>query len=366
MYLDWNSTAPVLPEVQRAMHEAEAHGWANPASVHRLGRAARDQIEVARRALGSLLGVNARDVVFTSGGTEANNMALLGAPALVTSRLEHPSVTRTAELLAETIPVIWLAATPSGLIDPEQVLEVLPKLPMGTVVAIQATNHETGAIQPISELALAVHRHGAWLHVDAVQAAGRLPPAAWRHGDSFCLAAHKLGGPKGIGALAWRIPRPAPKAALLGGNQERGLRPGTQNAVLAAGFRAAIEHAWSGPERQPRLGLLRDRMERELAEWSHPNLTHANRQAHVSSLHVPGWRADELVAALDLEGICISGGAACSAGSAEPSAVVTAMLGRERARGSVRVSLGETNTTADIDRAIDAFRAIVSRRRPHP
>lgn len=366
MYLDWNATAPLLLEAQRAMHEAQADGWANPASVHRLGRAARDQVEATRRSLGNLLGVNPRDVVFTSGGTEANNMALLGAPALVTSRLEHPSVTRLAELLAPAIPVVWLAPTASGLIEPEQVLEVLPGLPTGTVVAIQAANHETGAIQPISELAEVAHRHSAWLHVDAVQAAGRLPPDAWRDGDSFCIAAHKLGGPKGIGALAWRAQRPAPKAALLGGSQERGLRPGTQDAVLAAGFRAAIEHAGLGPERQPRLRVLRDRLEQELAEWSHPNLIHTNRQAHISSLHVPGWRADELVAALDLEGICISSGAACSAGSTEPSAVVTAMLGRERAQSSVRFSLGEANTSADIERAIDAFRAVVRRRRPHP
>jgi cysteine desulfurase len=360
IYLDWNATTPPHPDVLAAMARAGAEAWANPASTHRLGRRARALVEDTREKIADICAVHPRDVLFTSGGTEANNLALSRAPGLALSRLEHPSVTRVAEELElRGIPVQWVEVPATGRIEPDAYRTALERLPRGSLVALMAANHETGVLQPLEQVALAAHEFGALLHVDAVQALGKIAPELWRFADSIALAAHKIRGPKGVGALAFRG-RSAPKPVLLGGSQERGLRPGTVDPVAAAGFLAALERAVSGPERYRALASLRDELESELADCALINGGQCERLPHVSNLSFPGRSGDELVAALDLIGVCVSSGSACSAGTTEPSSIITAMLGRERARAAVRISLGEATTAAEIQAAKAAFRAALA------
>jgi cysteine desulfurase len=228
-----------------------------------------------------------------------------------------------------------------------------------------AANHETGVIQPVIEVANVVHSLGARLHVDAVQGLGKLDETHWSAADSVAVAAHKIRGPKGIGALAWR-PGLAPHPLLLGGAQERGLRPGTQDAIAAHGFGTAIARLRALRTAQVPLGALRDKFEAALVGCATVNGVGAPRLPHVSNVSVNGWRGDELVAALDLVGVRVSSGSACSAGSAEPSPVIEAMLGRERALGSLRVSLGEASTLEELERAISLLFQALARAVPNP
>lgn len=355
LYLDWNATTPPHPDVLEAMERAAREAWGNPASTHRVGRQARARVEDAREKLADICAVHARDVLFTSGGTEANNLALAGAKGLALSRLEHPSVTRVAEQLASRgVPVAWVEVNATGRIEPEAYRHALQGLPRGSVAALMAANHETGVLQPLQAVALLAHELGATLHVDAVQALGKLAPEAWRFADSLAVAAHKIRGPKGIGALAFRGTN-APKPVLVGGSQERGLRPGTVDPVAATGFLAALELALGGPARYATLAELRDDFERGFGDAISVNGGGVPRLPHVSNLSFAGVSGDELVAALDLLGVCISSGSACSAGTTEASSVITAMVGRERAKSAVRVSLGETVTRAEILAAKRAF-----------
>ena len=375
IYLDWNATTPPHPEVLAAIFRVWEQGWANPASVHGPGRKARAHVDRAREAVAALAGApfHARDVVLTSGGTEANNLALahvFGTPggALVTSRIEHPSVVRAAEALADRgVVVIWVAPEASGRIAPEAVAEAMDRAGKAAdvrLVTVQAVNHETGVVQPVAEIAEIAHAHGARLHVDAVQALGRLDPDAWRGADLLAVAAHKLRGPKGIGAL---IPRPGVtlRPLLFGGAQERGLRPGTQDAAAAAGFAVAADRAADGPRRYAAVAPLRDHLERgllRLAPGAPPMRNgDAARAPHVINLSWPGWVGAELCAALDLEGVAVSSGSACAAGTAEPSPVLWAMVGEARAASAVRVSLGEDTTAAEVEETLARWARVVSR-----
>lgn len=358
IYLDWNATTPPSQAVLNAMRDA-AGVWANPASVHALGRAARAVVEGARECLAEVLRVHPRDVVFTSGGTEANNLALHAAPVLVTSRLEHPSVVRLAEALEARTR--WLPVHPDGRVVPADVAAALQDAPPGTWVSVAAVNHETGVIQPIRELVELVHRSGARLHVDAVQALGKQELSALSEADAISVCAHKIQGPKGIGALAWRSGA-TPLPLVRGGAQERGFRPGSQDAMLAAGFRAALEGIDLG--RHAALGTLRDRIEQRLLRYGEVNGARDSRVAHVSNLSLSGWRSDELVAALDLRGVCVSAGSACSAGTIEPSPVITNMLGLERAARAVRISLGVETTAAAAETATLLLEEVLESARP--
>jgi cysteine desulfurase len=404
IYLDWNATTPPCPEVLEAMREASSAAWANPASVHAFGRQARAWVERAREAVAALTGFDARDVVLTSGGTEANNLALLlaegplaraPAPApsrgrprredqvrsapsaaatsvgIVVSRIEHPSILRMAEALAgRGVRVTWVDPTPEGFISPEALEDAIDRAALEAeirLVVLQAVNHETGVIQPIAEAAALAHARGALLHVDAIQAAGRLSPEVWAGADLVSIAAHKMRGPKGIGALATK-PGIRLRALLVGGQQEKGLRPGTQDASLSAGFAVAAERAPSGPARYAAVEALRDRLEADLLRAGEELLRisplrngTARRAPHVTNLSWPGWRGDELCAALDLEGVAVSSGSACSAGTAEPSPVLRAMVGEARASSAVRVSLGEETSQAEIDEAVRRWRRVLSR-----
>ena len=380
IYLDWNATTPPHPDVLEAMRRALETGWANPASVHGAGRRARAHVEQARESVAVLVGLDPRDVVLTSGGTEANNLAIThafppeGPPgALVVSRIEHPSVVRAAERLeGQGVAVEWVTPDPSGRLDAAAVAEACDRAARRAtlrLVALAAVNHETGVIQPVAEVAEIAHARGARLHVDAVQAVGRLDPAAWAGADLVAVAAHKLRGPKGVGALATR-PGVRLRPVLVGGAQERGLRPGTQDPAACAGFAAAAERAQETPARYAATAALRDAFEIDLAalgeRFGATPLRNgdAPRAPHVTNLSWPGWRGDELCAALDLEAVAVSSGSACSAGTPDPSPVLRAMLGEARARSAVRVSLGEETTPADLAEALRRWERVLARAVP--
>ncbi|HYO95058.1 MAG TPA: aminotransferase class V-fold PLP-dependent enzyme [Polyangiaceae bacterium] len=358
LYCDWNATTPPYPEVVAQMAAAAATSWANPSSVHAAGRTARNEVESLRELLASSLSVDARDVLLTSGGTEANNLALHDAAGLVTSRLEHPSVTRVAEALtARGRPVRWLPIPRSGRLDPDALADVAADLPTASWVSIQLANHETGVVQDVAGFAERAHGLGLRLHVDAVQAFGKVPIEALRAADRLTLTAHKLRGPKGIGALAWRGNH-SPRPLLVGGSQERGLRPGTVDAVAAVGFRVALELTARNASLWAGVAALRDELEHALVDVAAVNGA-GDRLPHVSNLSFDGCQGDELVAALDLVGIQVSSGSACSAGSSEPSAVVAGMLGRDRALRAVRFSLAPNVTSAQVSRIkLEVFRSL--------
>lgn len=377
VYLDWNATTPPHEDVVAAMAEAQRTAWANPSSVHADGRRARAYVEDAREGVARLAGVDPRDVVLTGGGTEANNLALRSAFApgsggggLVTSRMEHPSIVRVAEgLEAEGLARIrWLRATPSGAVDLDDLERALREGGV-RLVALQHVNHETGVIQPVGEARALCERHDALLHVDAVQAFGRLAGAA----PDTCggapvtrsLAAHKIRGPKGIGALVTRRDiRLAP--VLRGGAQERGLRPGTLDPIAAAGLAVAARLALTAPSRYTACAEVRARLEeglRSIDPDAEVNGAEAMRAPHVTNVAFSRWQGPELVAALDLEGVSVSSGSACSAGTMEPSPVITAMFDAERAARSVRFSLGEDTSMEAIDRALTIVRCVVARQR---
>jgi cysteine desulfurase len=300
--------------------------------------------------------------VFTSGGTEANNLALHDAGALVVSHLEHPSVLAVAARLEQKgRPVLWLPTPSNGCVSPESVAAALEQLPeplrRNAIVALMAVNHETGVLQPIEAVSQAAHRVQARLHVDAVQLLGKASHECLDAADSVAVTAHKLRGPKGIGALLYRGGSPTP--FMVGGAQERGLRPGTQDATLAVGFRVALERASKLPGLRSHLPALRDDIERRLANVATPNVSDVPRLGHVTSLSFTDTPGPELAAALDLAGFRVSSGSACSAGTEEPSPVIAAMLGRQRATTTLRISLGEDTDQAAVSDLISAiFRAL--------
>ncbi|WP_394849467.1 cysteine desulfurase [Pendulispora brunnea] len=375
VYLDWNATTPPLPEVVEAMGAALRGAWANPSSIHAEGRGARAYVENARAAVAELAGIDPRDIVLTSGGTEANNLALRSAFArapgtLVTSRLEHPSITRVAEALEAEgkARVRWLRVGASGRIDLDDLERALGEDDV-RIVALQAVNHETGVVQPTAEAIGMASARGVWVHVDAVQAFGRIDVAGINPacGDGIkvtrSLAAHKMRGPKGIGALVTRADILL-EPLLRGGAQERGIRPGTLDPVAAAGFAVAAKHARSGPERYAGVAALRDRLEAGLVRLDpgcEVNGAKETRAPHVTNVAFSTWNGPELVAALDLEGVSISSGSACSAGTIEPSPVITAMHDEARARRSARFSLGEATTEEAIDMALEAIGRVFAR-----
>jgi cysteine desulfurase len=377
VYLDWNATTPPLEEALDAMREASRKTWGNPASVHAHGRAARARVEDARAAVAELSLSDPRDVVLTSGATEANNIAIRSAfgmhaqrddagatllPVLLTSRLEHPSVTEVAEALEREglLRVRWVRVREDGRIALDDLASALGEEEAPRLVALQAVNHETGVIQPVAEAAALCRARRVRLHVDAVQAWGRVAFDP-RLAETLSLAAHKIRGPKGIGALIARPGVPL-SPVLVGGAQERGLRPGTVDPVAATGLAVAAGRARAGLSRYAGIAPLRDELEGALLALSPRARVNgsAPRAPHVTNLSWPGFRGPELVAALDLEGVSVSSGSACSAGTSEPSPVLRAMLGEERAACAVRVSLGESTTREEVNHALHAFAKVVA------
>ena len=359
VYLDWNSTTPPRPEVLDAWRTAAAISWANPSSLHDNGQRARECVEQVRDQVGALFEAHPRDVIFTSGGTEANNLALLGAKGLALSRIEHPSVTRVAEVLASRkIPVRWLPVSEDGVIEIQAAADALSELPKGSTLCAMAANHECGVMQPLAALSEVVGKFCARLHVDAVQLLGKYPVESAKLADSVALASHKIRGTKGTGALIIRGQPPEP--VLLGGSQERGLRPGTLDVAGIAAFGEALRWLPKMEAMSGRLSVLRARIEMELlALGASLHGTGAPRLSSVCNFATRDWPGPELVAALDLAGVSVSSGSACSAGTAEPSQAIQAMLGSEVASRAVRLSLGELTTDEDVSFLLDQLRTLL-------
>jgi cysteine desulfurase len=367
VYLDWNATTPLRPEAREAMVMAsELPG--NPSSVHAEGRQARRTVEDARAAVAAALHANVRDVIFTSGGTEANALALTpglrgtGVPVgrLVVSAIEHASVLAGGRFTADQIEICQV--TRSGVVDLEQLRRLLAAGPPA-LVSVMLANNETGAIQPTAEIADLVHTADGLLHVDAIQAFGKIPcDINALRADLVSVSAHKLGGPKGAGALVLASGLAGPDALLRGGGQEQGRRAGTENIVGIAGFGAAAKAAMASFEQEPeRVETLRKRLETGLQQTRNMLIFAENvpRLPNTTLFSAPSLKAETAVIGFDLEGIAVSSGSACSSGKVQPSHVLAAMgYGPEQARGAVRVSLGWSTTEEDIDRALEAWRKL--------
>ena len=368
-YLDYNATAPLRPEVREAVIEALAL-YGNPSSVHAEGRAARAAIEVARVKVAKLVGARAEDVIFTSGGTEANALALAAQAGeawhCYMSAVEHPSVLSGGRLYRETTTTI--PVTSQGVVDLDALASELETHRPGgwrPLVSLMAANNETGAIQPVAEAAKIVHEAGGLLHSDAVQAAGRVPLDICALGwDMLSLSAHKIGGPKGVGALVLRE-RVHVEPLLKGGGQERRRRAGTENASGIVGFGVVAELAAADLAKVPEIAKLRDDLEAG-ALASAPDAvvlsSRVPRLPNTTCLAVPGAKAETLVIGLDLAGVAVSSGSACSSGKVEASHVLRAMgVAPELAQGAIRVSLGFATSNTDIQAFLRAFGELINR-----
>jgi cysteine desulfurase len=368
VYLDWNATTPLRPEARQAMVAAwEICG--NPSSVHAEGRRARRLVEDARTQVASSVGTSPRNVVFTSGGTEANALALtpgLRAASgqqverLVLSAIEHHSVLTGGRFPADAIGTVRV--TRSGVVDLDH-LRALLAAGRPALVSIMAANNETGAVQPVAEAAEIVHRAGGLLHVDAIQAFGKIPlNIKMIEADLMTVSAHKIGGPKGMGTLLLADGLAGFEPLLRGGGQELGRRAGTENVADIAGFGAAVEAAMGALEADAvRVGGLRDRLESGLKQTPGAIILSedAPRLPNTTLFTVPGLKAETAVIGFDLEGIAVSSGSACSSGKVQPSHVLEAMgFSAKLAQGAVRLSLGWSTIEADIDRCLEAWRKL--------
>lgn len=368
IYLDWNATTPLRPEARAAILAAyDLIG--NPSSVHAEGREARRLVEEARATLAAAVGAQGRNVVFTSAGTEANALAL--APALrgpssgpverlLVSAIEHASVLAGGRFPAERIGLIQV--TRGGLVDLDHLKRQLRDGPPA-LVSIMAANNETGALQPVAEAAATAHEAGGLLHVDAIQALGKIPFDMNAAGaDLATFSAHKIGGPKGVGALVMRDGISGLEPVLRGGGQELNRRAGTENVAGIAGFGAAVKAALQAlPEDARRMVSLRDCLENGLRSIAGATVFADNvaRLPNTVLFTSPGLKAETAVIGFDLEGIAVSSGSACSSGKVQPSHVLSAM-GHDPAvaQGAVRLSLGWSTTAEDINRALEAWRKL--------
>jgi cysteine desulfurase len=358
-YLDWNATAPLRPEATAAMAEALAF-TGNPSSVHRAGREAKRRLEQARAQIAERVGTAPGDIVFTSGGTEANHLALGGLPGrrLIVSAIEHDSV------LAAATGATILPVTRDGIADLDGLDRLLAADRRPALISLMLANNETGAIQPVAEAARIAHRHGALLHCDAVQAFGKISfNFSELKADLMTISAHKIGGPMGIGALIASPDLPL-RPVQTGGGQERGRRAGTENLPGIVGFGAAAAIAAPG---DGRIAALRDRAESRLlavAPDAHIHAMNAPRLPNTSCVSMPGVAAATQVMALDLAGVMVSAGSACSSGKVKRSHVLDAMaVPAPLAECAIRISLGWSSAEADIDRLAEAWGALYARTR---
>lgn len=368
-YLDYNATAPLRPEVREAVADALAlHG--NPSSVHEEGRVARAAVEEARDKVASLIGARPEDVIFTSGGTEANALALAAQSGeawhCYVSAIEHPSVLSGGRFHPETTTII--PVTGEGVADLASLKDKLEKHKPGgwrPLVSLMLANNETGALQPVAKAAEIVHDAGGLLHSDAVQAVGRIPLDIRALGaDMVTVSAHKIGGPKGVGALVLREGATV-EPLIKGGGQERRRRAGTENVPGIVGFGVAAALAAEDIATMDRIAALRDALE-EGVRTRAPNAVILSagvaRLPNTSCIAVPGAKAETLVIGLDLAGLAVSAGSACSSGKVEASHVLAAMgLSPELAHGAIRVSLGFASESTDIQRFLGAFGDLVKR-----
>jgi len=372
--LDANATSPLRPEARRALLEALDGADGNASSVHRDGQRARAAIETARTRIAALLGADPYDVVLTGSGTESNNLALYGAALaapkdrrrIVATAFEHPSVLEPLRDLAlRGFELVTVSPDASGRVRVEEIVAAAD--PGRTaLVSVMLANHEVGTLQPVAAVAAALAGRGVVIHTDAAQACGRVPVDVASLGvDLLSVAAHKLGGPQGIGAL-WVRPGVRLVPHLRGGGQERGRRPGTENAALLAGFGAAAEAAARDLETdRARLRALRDRLEQRALVLDPGIEVHgrgAERLPNTTSLTLPGLGAEEAVIAFDLEGVAVSAGPACSSGTVRGSASLRAMGREDGAASAIRISLSHASGPQDVDAFLRALQAILARR----
>jgi cysteine desulfurase len=368
VYLDWNATTPLRREAREAMAAAwELAG--NPSSVHAEGRQARRLIEEARASIAGAIGALPRNVIFASGGTEANALALTprlrrgsGLPVkrLLVSAIEHASVLSGGRFPVEEVGII--SVTSSGLLDLDRLRAMLADGPPA-LVSVMLANNETGAVQPVAEAGEIVHQAGGLLHVDAIQAFGKISfDINAMKADLVTLSGHKIGGPKGIGALVLADGLLGLEPLLRGGGQELGRRAGTENVAGIAGFGAAVKAAIVVLEGDAiRVESLRNRLENGLRQTPGVIVFSGDviRLPNTTLFTVPGLRAETAVIGFDLAGIAVSSGSACSSGKVQPSHVLEAMgFGPELAKGAVRLSLGWSSCETDIDRCLEAWRKL--------
>jgi cysteine desulfurase len=379
IYLDHAATTPVRPEVFEAMRPLLTERFGNPSSIHRYGREARGLLEQARERVAGALGAERREILFTSGGTEADNLAVLGgaralgtsAVRIAISAIEHKAVFGAARQAAhEGAELVVVAVDEDGTIDLDALDHALRRdlnARVGAICAVMLGNNEVGTIQPVDEVARICRAHGALYHCDAVQGFGRVPVRVDRVAFStLAISGHKIGAPKGIGALFVRTGT-ALEALTHGGGQERDLRPGTENIAGAVALGLAAELAVRDLEvERERLRALRTRLEHELGERVSEfriNAGGAERLPHVLNVSIRQVDQEALLVSLDLEGVAVSSGSACQSGTVEPSHVLSAM-GRARPdEASIRLSLGRTTTDAEITQVIDLLPRVIGKLR---
>jgi len=376
VYLDHAATTPVREEVFEAMKPFYGPRFGNPSSTHRWGREARAALDEARERVGRCLGARPDEICFTSGGTEADNLAILGAwralkakgrKAVVTTPIEHKAILGAVHQAAhEGAEERFLTMTGDGVVDPGSFDDLVDD--DVAVCSMMWVNNEIGTIQPVPELAAKAKGRGALMHTDAVQAFGKVPIDAQKQQfDFLSISGHKFGAPKGIGALFIR--RGVHLEPLMhGGTQDRGRRPGTENVAAAVGLARAAELTLAECEAHcARIQKLRDRLEAGILAKVPDAVIHgrgALRAPHVTNVSVPGTDSESLLMALDLRGIAASGGSACQSGSIEPSHVLRAIGVRpELASAAIRMSLGSLTTDRCIDRVIEVFPALVAKAR---
>jgi len=387
VYLDYNATTPVAPAVLEAMLPFLGENFGNAGSVHTPGQRARAAVDSARESVAALIGAKPSEIVFTSGGTEADNLALFGSLAasakprkhVITTAIEHHAILHSCEELERqgidvTIVPVSQSDASRGVVDLEDIRRALR--PETILISVMHANNELGVIQPVEEIGRIAAEAGVRFHCDAVQSAGKVPLDVDRLGvDLLSISAHKFCGPKGVGALYVRSGTPlAPR--FFGGHAERDRRPGTENVPGIVGIGKAAELARNllGEDSQ-RIGDLRDRLESALLESvpnARVNCDRARRVPNTTNMSFPGAGGEALLISLDLQGIACSTGAACSSGSTEPSHVLLAAgLTRDDARSSLRFSLGRPTTPVEIDYAISVIPSVVARiralspREPH-
>ncbi len=376
IYLDHNATTPLHPAVADRMSTAMRETWGNASSIHHFGQQAKAALDEARSAVAGLIGADASELVFTAGGTESDNIAIRGAAEalepsgrkhLVTSAIEHEAVLNTVKALARKgwrTTIVPVEA--SGIVSADRMREAITD--DTALVSVMHANNEIGTIQPVADIAAIAHERGALVHTDAVQSAGKIPIDVRALGvDMLTIAAHKFYGPKGAGAL-WVKRGLRLISPVTGGRQERSRRAGTENVPALVGMGVAAQLAQRAMATEaPRLATLRDRLEAGILSsiaGTDRNGAIAPRVPNTANISVDRVEAESLLIGLDLAGIAVSSGSACSSGTLEPSHVLKAMgLPHPRTLGSLRFSFGAANTDADVDRVLEALPPLVEKLR---
>jgi cysteine desulfurase len=383
VYLDYNATTPVEPQVLNSMLPYFSADFANASSIHTPGQRARSAVETAREQVGALIGARPQEIVFTSGGTESDNHAIFGvaqpilavrsspakatAPHIITTAIEHEAVFNACQALeTQGVSVTYLPVDRQGLVDPESVRRAIR--PETFLITVMHANNELGTLQPLEQMGRIAKEHKVYFHTDAVQSAGKIPiDVNALNVDLLSISGHKLYAPKGVGALYVRSGTRL-RQLLYGGHHQRGFRPGTENVAGIVGLGKAAEIARDAlPSDAQQVSTLRDKLECGLVEriqQVHVNGGSAPRTPNTTNVMFAGIEGEALVIALDLKGLACSVGAACSSGAVEPSHVLTAIgLSQEEAKSSLRFSLGRHTTESEIDFALEVIPAAASQLR---